>query len=1091
MVERERIPDPTMPSPVNCPVPIGSDYAAPAYPGRPDLFDDIEWGPFPSEEDIKKAYKVWSIPNSTLKASHPLTNVPAACLVRNVYESILASPNLPILQENWAFIPPRDAERTDGWTYNEIFGTEPEVQEDSPDDSTSSILVQGHNPLTDTRYWTKAKLQPELRSRGIDANGVVAVLRQRLYDDERQRSEARGLHKSEGEDKGSFLPVQPLPEWGLKRESDHFLVKITTKSRLSALDMYTWSISLSPYNPTFWTSRAYLYYQMGHFDLAIGDAYRAQLLCEKLVNPLNRHAQPGFYIRIWDAIERHILQTPSNGRQFSPEVILLRKGNGVNSFIPLVRKAVHHIIVLSLLAMQCWEDYSATEPYLTTRLIMADRDKIAMTKRQGKLAQFIQSAGKEKRRNSREYFFERHYGFITCRQYPYDTYDAATALEKIADKLNEDMMKKSQAMVYRPAKIQVDIDGFNLSVYAYEDIRKGAVIYVDEPSIRGHLQPLFKPLKHYCENCMRQLNTNGSLSPSPTGKMAVQDSSCTCSSSTHAPLYWCSADTHSSESTGGRRRISAETDDGRRGNPSKRQKTSDVRVVKQELSCLDIAKSLYHNRACGKNWNWLHNAMRPNYWNSEFVPRELGSLSHSNEKHGTILSLLLREVFDITLLRRKTDNKPNLLAHEIDELMPTLLWPATGKNLPFSFAANIQVPFDILSCLGVNIFRDLSFDTWVIQLVLRKLLMSAIPWHALDEGRSEDIPESQLEIIKRTREISKLTPQESDLIIPTFPNLYVFPAVSVFKHACPPYHNVDWNWDTEIPNRLILHANRFIRHGEELVIRYTKAPLPKNTAVRLFGTICNCPGCGEEHSRSPETPDYFGFGTSDESQPESSPDPEPPAPLQGPSTSRWRSPEPNQDTTSGDNDTSPELRGRRNGGNLDGGADTDNQEQDELEDYKSSSQEESALQSNVNTYQGRTPFDYNQARESQLRNQTSDDDYQLAAQLVLETIPDNPQPESREGQHSQLREESHKSFSSTAARNSMPPPPQGLDPRPSLLNPSHAGSSQAPSRRRGGATVRHKGVIMSSYEYNQLIEREKQQAEQGRNQQKDRAGDNS
>jgi hypothetical protein len=40
----------------------------------------------------------------------------------------------------------------------------------------------------------------------------------------------------------------------------------------------------------------------------------------------------------------------------------------------------------------------------------------------------------------------------------------------------------------------------------------------------------------------------------------------------------------------------------------------------------------------------------------------------------------------------------------------------------------IQIPFDILFNLGVDIFSDLSFDTWVIQTVLRKLLGVAPAW---------------------------------------------------------------------------------------------------------------------------------------------------------------------------------------------------------------------------------------------------------------------------------------------------------------------------------------------------------------------------
>ncbi|KAF3481773.1 SAP domain-containing protein [Arthroderma uncinatum] len=1081
------------PRAIECQVPVGSDLAAPAYPNGPTLFNEVEWGPFPSDENIAKAYKVWSIPNNTLTASHPSTDIPSACLARNVYESILSSSNLPIDKDKFVRQSSRDGEGRRGWLYSEIFDSEPDSAQQAQNDSAPNVLVQGHNPLIDTKYWTKARLQPELRARGVPANDLVSVLRQRLYDDELQKLQASTPND---EDKGSILPRQDLSEWGVKRSADDYMLKITSKRRLSPLDMYTWAISLSPYNPTYWTSRAYLYYQMGHFDLAIGDAYRAQLLCEKLANPLKRHMQPGLYIRIWDAIERHILQIDTKQPELSTVVELVRKGNGVNSFIPLLRKTVHHIIVLSLLAMQCWEDYAATEPYLRTRLIMADRDKIALQQREVKLAEFTRDAAREKRHNYLEYFFERHYGFITCRQYPYEPWDSVLAIEQIAERMNKDMVNESQALTYRLQHIKVDVDEYRLAVYADEDIPKGAVIYVDEPSIRGHLQRL-RPSTHRCENCKRPVTPTPAVMPfeksdADSNSTSSNPSSCECANCFRTPLYWCSTDgdsdsrgsskqspeptTASSAARKGRRTRSRaqsfDTDDEQetaRGTTTKRQKKNGD-AASQRLSCLEIARSLYHNRVCGRNWKWLHDTMRPNRWPDGSVPRELGTLSHTNEKHGTLLSLLLREVFDITLLRRKTDNKPNLLAYEIDELMPIMQWSALTKNLPFSFAANIQVPFDILSCLGVDIFRDLTFDTWVIQLVLRKLLVSAIPWHPNDE-RDKDIPEAVKEKVKRTKEITKVDAKDVDEVMPTFPDLYVFPVVSIFKHACPPHHNVDWHWDTEIPNRLILHANRAIRGGEELFLRYSKVALTNDTACRLFSRPCDCPGCGRDH----QTPDmnmpddhYGDVTSSEEERPDTPPSDKPKEPHQGPNPARTSSQESSQEGAPDSNDVS-EDSAEQGSDESDQAADVEDQGQEELDDYTSSSQEEPGAELFAGTHLQNPPYGEPPS------NTLPGDSYLAAAQRALEQMREIGRATIsaiRDGAQEPVQQQGGQQ--QPLAKNGSTPTHNPM-PAPSLPNQSSTGNSDVPQlqiprppSRPGGARVRHNGVLMTSTEYNLL-----------------------
>lgn len=39
---------------------------APKYPDRPDLFDEVEWGPFVTSDEARLAYRLWSLPDSIL-----------------------------------------------------------------------------------------------------------------------------------------------------------------------------------------------------------------------------------------------------------------------------------------------------------------------------------------------------------------------------------------------------------------------------------------------------------------------------------------------------------------------------------------------------------------------------------------------------------------------------------------------------------------------------------------------------------------------------------------------------------------------------------------------------------------------------------------------------------------------------------------------------------------------------------------------------------------------------------------------------------------------------------------------------------------
>ncbi|KKA25424.1 hypothetical protein T310_0525 [Rasamsonia emersonii CBS 393.64] len=837
----------------------------PPYPERPDLFDEVEWGPYPTHEDTKTAYRLWSLPDSVLgkklkeTGDHPFPRPGTEAdnkfrdtldvLALNVYEDLMRNHRMPIVDEDWdedaQMKLADDGQTKEGWSYEEIFGPQKEEGEahaTGEDGNDVKIEIEGHDVLK-ARYWTIARLQDELQRRGLDTKGKAAELRRRLYDDERRRA-------SPDEVKATFLRRTDLSSWGIPRKEDYML-KITRHGRLRPLDMYTWAILLSPYNPAYWVSRSYLFYQMGYLDLALGDAYRAQLLCEILCDPFARNRQPGLYTRVWHSIEQHILHIPpDDDGSRAPALEKMRDANGVNYFVPTLRKALHNIMSLSLKALQCWHDYEIMEGYLLQRVAMPYRDRWAFEKRMDMTDRRVLLWEERRRNNGALFYYERWAGNIGGRPYPYSVQDVDRTSPSFLARLNQELIANNQMPWKRCEVRPKGGTKKELGVYATQDIRRGQIIYADEPSMRGHLnirrpddayrgQPTLPP----CDNCKSEV----SEPPDRFSEGVRKDISdgchrdfCACvfnNKDDAEPLVFCPAAPSNEESA--------------------------------SKSCLEIARELYHFRVCGKNWKWLHDAMRPN-WNTYRAGDEQHPkyLTHNNEIHGTVLSLLLREVFDVTLLRRERTGNPHLLAHEIDELLPLEgeeQWE--GDRFPFTLAANIKVPFDILLQLGVNIFCDLTFDTWVIQMVLRKLLLSAVPW---DQSRRQDGDTMEREHHKDpgTIETQMQNIEKGDTLEkhdPSFRTLYLFPGLALFNHSCRPHNNAEWAFDSTIRNRVIVWADRNISKDEEITIGYRYQQLTHRDALRLLGRKCECPYCQQS------SPD-LGPGTDDDDYGPSTPE---------------------------------------------------------------------------------------------------------------------------------------------------------------------------------------------------------------------------
>lgn len=794
----------------------------PKFPARPDLFDEVEWGPYVSTDDAKLAYRLWELPNAALGAEIPISPRFSAAgdydgarnirgmyaLAHNVYEHLIEHHTRPPTKEESEQIW-RDVTRGhESWTLRTIFEPLPELRA-----LKGPVLIQGHDVLT-SPFWTVAKLREELRNLGLSESGRSAELRRRLYDYER---ESRGY---------PLLPRSNLSHWGVDRaREDNFTFKLSESRVLKPLDMYTWAIILSPYNPTYWLSRAYCHYQQAYYDLAIGDAYRAMLLSGILADARERNRQPGLYPRVWNAIEQHILATSRDPqtRDSKLAIEVLRGPNGINSFMPTLRKALHNIISLSLVALGNWREYSFMEKNLQERLIMSHRDTSLFDRRQRVLADTSDDYQLHRSRE-RLFFYEMAAGNVDgATEYPYEAGDRDRTASVPVDILNRKLFND-----FPNCEVRANPDDSSLYVVAREDIPKGSVIFAEEPSIRGHLAKKRRPddrnrlreRKPRCENC-RKFIKKAALKryedQADTVKNGGHPEACACALQVEEPMHFCSR---------------------RRG---------------QGATCMEIARKLYHYRACGKDWTWLHDSMRPmvTKWGEflhypQMIKMQEGPaprITHTNEVATTVLSLLLRDVFDMTLMRRDRGGDPDLMAHEIDELFMLedhKSWD--GSWFPFTFAGNIQVPFDILLQLGVDIFRDLTFDTWVIQTVMRKLMVNVVPWDKKWRGTTERIGKWNATTVSRQRRM--VTDGDSfKPLDPSFETLYLFSGFSLFNNACQGRHNARWGYDEVIPNRVVVWAEENIPKSTEIRIPYKLRQMTGDYALRVLGKHCQCALC--------------------------------------------------------------------------------------------------------------------------------------------------------------------------------------------------------------------------------------------------------
>jgi hypothetical protein len=294
--------------------PVGT-ILPPEWPPRPNTFDEVNLGPFVHDARAKVAYAVWSLPDNALGEAwrrhlDPPFNreddgLDNDVLAYNVHEHLMTNP----------VIPPSTKDAQDKFAEEGL-----EQKWD-----TSELLKPLEAYVWDeVEEWNLEVTQSVLKGLGLSTTGSLVALQKRYVRYVLERGCGIG-------------PRSNLDDWGIERP-DQYALQPVENEYMSTLDMYTFAIKLSPYNLAYWLSRAYCRYQQAYFDLAIGDAYRAQLLCDVVDKAKERTRRRGLYPRVWHAIEKHLMVQPRKNGKLNPEMSQMREPNGINSFIPCLRK---------------------------------------------------------------------------------------------------------------------------------------------------------------------------------------------------------------------------------------------------------------------------------------------------------------------------------------------------------------------------------------------------------------------------------------------------------------------------------------------------------------------------------------------------------------------------------------------------------------------------------------------------------------------------------------------------------------------------------------------------------------------------------
>ena len=206
-------------------------------------------------------------------------------------------------------------------------------------------------------------------------------------------------------------------------------------------------------------------------------------------------------------------------------------------------------------------------------------------------------------------------------------------------------------------------------------------------------------------------------------------------------------------------------------------------IIYCSQQCRDLALS-YHKVLCGKNFDWLYN--------------EAKKLPTESSLNGPMWLRVLATCVQSGI-------------HPLDHPMIARLTPLYSRNgRKWSLVSNIKHPILILKQLGINPFKDLRFDTWVLQTLWARIITNQGE-HPLSAFFSLLEPPPQ-----GLRQEKAAGTWDIALSVRSISPLYSF-----FNHSCE--NNADFECDRGSAlngGTKTFFAKQNIKKGEEICVSY-------------------------------------------------------------------------------------------------------------------------------------------------------------------------------------------------------------------------------------------------------------------------------
>lgn len=495
----------------------------------------------------------------------------------------------------------------------------------------------------------------------------------------------------------------PTSREHLKSVSKQEFYAISTK-----IQHLTRSINKSPYDPGIWMLRAVKLVNLGYFELAAGDMYKASLLLEG-----EDAIIPGGNIKItgeiWDSEELFLFRIDVY-RKLINTLVLMRDLWGSQEICEKAMKMSTSESPLGKAMQTAWDRLAA----------MQEERKRA--KNQSKTGAALFSA----------YPFQPYEYLVRKKELIQSTQEAFKIVSPNCELLPSPLSSQSAMISDNNNSLPSPSDNF-YGVFATKNIAQGEFILED-------------------------ITTLGAANINPIGSRMFQGieicSNCYCTipvRSTEKVSSGCCSAIYCSE------------------------------------HCKTLALTFYHKVLCQQNFQWLLDKPQDN----------------------SIVGLMWLRTLAISV---QTD------CHPLDHPLIARLTPQYEGYQPnaWSLKSNLIQPIRILLQLGIDVFRDSRFDTWVLQAVRARLVNN---WYncGKDDGTKVGIA-----------------------------SLYSF-----FNHSCEPnaedITKKSPSTNSDGTSRIVT-ARRAIRKGEEIFISYVDLEL--KTQERRFklhywfgGHDCSCPRC--------------------------------------------------------------------------------------------------------------------------------------------------------------------------------------------------------------------------------------------------------